>query len=632
MCGIAGIIKWQAPPDHAIVERMTRTMIPRGPDHQAVKVIGPAALGHSRLAIIDLDPISNQPMGLPEAGLWMVFNGEIYNFQTLRRELEDLGAKFKSHGDAEVLLQAYNKWGVDCLSRLNGMFSCAIWDEHNRRLFIARDRAGKKPLYYSILSDGGVVFASELKALRGHPEVSKEISTEAVQHYLSLGYTLSSSCILKDVMKLPAAHYMMIEEGKNNSPKEYWKLDRFFKDKKSYSSDTEAAEALDGLIEVAVQDRLVSDVPLGSFLSGGIDSSTIVSAMSRLMPLDKIQTYSIGFQEKSYSELPEARAVANFLNVNLHDRQVGQDMAQILPAIMQAADEPFADNSIIPFYYLAQLASDQVKVCLSGDGSDEFLAGYETYIADIMHQKSALLPRGIGNLLYRLGDSLLPVNFDKVHVSEKIRRFLNGSRFDFRRAHMSWRVVFSDEERKKLVRKEHWNESDDPMAHIDPHFERVKNCHFLDQAMYVDIKTWLVDDILVKVDRATMAHSVEARAPYLDYRIMEFAASLPVNMKMKGLNKKYLLKRSQAGHLPQSVLQRKKKGFNAPVSHWLNGELLDICYEASTGPAMAEWFDMDFIRNLWKEHQSKSKDNGHKLFSLASFGFWLNASREYINP
>jgi len=630
MCGIAGIINWQAPPDRASVERMVQAMIHRGPDHQAVKVIGSAALGHSRLAIIDLDPVSNQPMGLPHAGLWMVFNGEIYNFKKLRLELEGFGVIFKTKGDAEVLLQAYHKWGSDCLSRLNGMFAFAIWDERNRRLFMARDRAGKKPLYYAILSGGGVVFSSELKALRLHPEISSEISTEAVQQYLSLGYTLSSSCILKNVIKLPAAHYLMIEVGKQNSPKEYWKLDQFFRDKKSYAGDGEATEALDELIKDAVHDRLVSDVPLGSFLSGGIDSSTIVSAMSRLIPLDKIQTYSIGFQEESYSELPEARDVANFLNVNLQDRQVGDDMARILPAIMQTADEPFADNSIIPFYYLAQLASSQVKVCLSGDGSDEFFAGYETYIADIMHQKSTWIPKGIGNMFYLLGDNFFPINFDKVHLTEKILRFLQGNCLDSHRAHMSWRVVFQEADRKKLLRKEHWNNNDDPMRHINPYFKRVKDCHFLDQAMYVDIKTWLVDDILVKVDRATMAHSLEARTPFLDYRIMEFAASLPVNLKMKGLNKKYLLKRSQAGHLPQSVLQRTKKGFNAPVSHWLNGELQDLCYEASTGPAMEEWFDVSFIKNLWDEHRLKRRDNGHKIFSLASFGFWLSSNRENV--
>lgn len=631
MCGIAGIVNWRVSPDHAIVERMTAAMFHRGPDHQAVKVLDAAALGHSRLAIIDLDAASNQPMGLPEAGLWMVFNGEIYNFRELRLQLESLGVTFRTKGDTEVLLQAYNKWGPDCLSRLNGMFAFAIWDERNRRLFMARDRAGKKPLYYSILAGGGVAFASELKSLRRHPEISAEIRTEAVQQFLSLGYTLSSSCILKDVQKLPAAHYMMIEEGGENSPKEYWKLDQFFRDKKSYANDDEAAEALDGLIQDAVQDRLISDVPLGSFLSGGIDSSTIVSAMSRVMPREKIQTYSIGFQEKSYNELSEAREIADFLEVSLHDRQVGKDMAQMLPAILQAADEPFADNSIIPFYYLAQLASDQVKVCLSGDGSDEFFAGYETYIADIIHQKSAWIPRGVGNLLYHLGNNLLPVSFDKVHLSEKIRRFLNGNRFDFRQAHASWRVVFTQEERMKLLEDEHWNDADNPMNYIDPHFERVADCHFLDQAMYVDIKTWLANDILVKVDRATMTHSLEARTPFLDYRIMEFAASLPISMKMKGLNTKYLLKRSQSGHLPPSVLQRKKKGFNAPVSHWLNGELMDLCYEASTGSAMANWFDISVIKDLWKQHQSQQKDNGHKLFALSSLGFWLNNAHENIS-
>lgn len=626
MCGIAGWLAWDGTADADVVRRMAGALIHRGPDNQGTATFGPLVLGHTRLAIIDLDAGSNQPMTDENSGLTIVYNGEIYNFESLRRDLEAKGARFRTKSDTEVVLHAYREWGEECLGRFNGMFAFALWDAHAERLFLARDRVGKKPLYYRLLPNGGLVFASEVKALRLHPVVGNTVNPDALGHFLSLNYTLTDACILAGVEKLPAAHCMVLDRGKPLRITEYWDLAQHFHNKRNFRSEAEAAEALDELIEDAVRLRLVSDVPLGAFLSGGIDSTSIVAAMTRTRPADQNETFSIGFHEKTYSELPEARVAARHLGVNHHDRVVDADMAQILPAIVRAADEPFADTSMIPFYHLAQFARQRVTVCLSGDGGDELFAGYETYVADRLHRYTRWCPAWASSGLARIVDTLWSESFDKVSFDFKLRRFLRGCALDARRAHVSWRTIFSEADKSAHLHPDVVSDAGDPYGVFERHYDRVAGCHFLDQAMYVDIKTWLVDDILVKVDRATMAHSLEARAPLLDYRIVEFAAALPVDWKLKGLRRKYLFKQSQRRHLPGSVVDRRKKGFNAPVSQWLAGDLYDMAFAATTDDHMTQWFDLDAIRNLWSDHRSGRRDNGLKLFGLTCLGLWLQGS------
>ena len=633
MCGIAGILDWSGNPQATSMDAMVATQIHRGPDHQQVIARQKVIFGHSRLAIIDLDQASNQPMSLEDEGLCIVYNGEIYNFEDLRRELEALGRRFRTKGDTEVILHAYAQWGLCALNKLNGMFAFALWDEKKERLILARDRAGKKPLYYQRLAAGNLIFASELKALRQHPSASAEINPRAMGHFLRLSHTLSDTCILKGIQKLPAAHYAVFTA--NNEPEiiEYWNLAQHYCDKRHPRNEDEASEELRALIDDAVRIRMISDVPLGAFLSGGIDSATIVAAMARLNTPMNTKTFSIGFQEPTYSELSEAKGTAGKFGVDHHEKLVMAEMADILPETVRFADEPFADNSILPFYFLSQHARENVTVCLSGDSGDEVFAGYETYMADRLGHVLRWVPNIAMKTAAHLVDRLFPVSFDKVSLDFKLRQFLAGHDSDFRRAHLAWRQTFPVAEQERLLQPDLAASvlAADPFDSLKPHFDRVENCQYLDQLLYVDAKSFLVDDILVKVDRASMAHSLEVRAPFLDYRIMEFSAGLPIDWKLRGLQKKRILKRSQKGRLPDAVINRKKKGFNAPISHWLSQTFGDLIYESATSPASLEWFQKSYIDELWDHHRKGQKDNSFKLFALGSLGLWLNDHKAMEN-
>ena len=610
-----------------MLERMIDRLAHRGPDDKGVVVRGPIGLGHRRLSIIDLSSAGKQPMPDTSGQYWITFNGEIYNFLEIRAELKQDEVVFHSRTDTEIILEAYKRWGVSALERFNGMFAFALWDEPHRRLLLARDRMGKKPLYYYPLPDGGLVFASELKSLCEDPEVVRRINPKGLSHYLSLNYILTSQSILQGVRKLEAAHYLEIEQDRPLHERRYWDLAAHFHQKQNYRSETEASEHLNALLEDSVRLRMISDVPLGGFLSGGVDSSSIVAAMCRQREPQQVYTFSTGFREKTYSELAEARKVGEFLRVFHRDQVIEPNFVEHLPKIVYYSDEPFADTSIIPMYFLAEFARRHVTVALSGDGSDEIFAGYDTYLADVLYQS---LVSGSPKWLLRAAEQLFslfaPVSHDKVSLDYKVRQFLKGSRFEWPKAHYFWRTIFSEDEKKELLHPDLHADvaAEDPYARFRKYLDDVPGCHYLDQAMYIDIKTWLVDDILVKVDRSTMAHSLEARAPFLDYRLVEFAASLPVSLKMKILRRKYLLKQSQKPYLPASVFSRKKAGFNAPISHWLKDSLQplveNLIHESRNG---LDFLNRTLVQNLWKEHQDKVHDNGLKLFSLIVLALWM---------
>jgi asparagine synthase (glutamine-hydrolysing) len=624
MCGIAGELSWSAPPDVQSVQRMTAALAHRGPDGEDVWCRGPVALGHRRLAIIDLSDAGREPMADVEGRCWVVFNGEIYNFEALRRELETDGARFASRTDTEIILEAYKRWDVDCLSRFNGMFAFGLWDARLHRLLLARDRAGEKPLFYQPLPDG-IAFASELQALRRHPEVSHRINPAALGQLLSLNYLIDPDCLIDGVRRLEPAHYLLIERDRPLRPVQYWSLADAFRSKARFASADEAADALDALLTDAVRQRLVSDVPLGAFLSGGIDSSAIVAAMARLRPPAHNQTFSIGFTEATYDEVPEARAAARAIGVTHHDRTVHADMAAALAAIVTAGDEPIADTSAIPMYYLAQFARESVTVCLSGDGGDENFAGYQTYRADALHRAMRWIPSILTRPLARAVDSLAPVTLDKVSFDFRLRQFLRGQPLTPERAHYAWRQIFDESGKSRLLRPEARADvlAADPFDAFARHYAAVRDLAPLDQSLYVDIKTWLAGDILVKVDRMTMAHALESRAPFLDHRVMEFAAALPPNLKLRGRDTKHLLKASQRRHLPASIVMRRKEGFNAPVSHWFAGPLYDLGRAATSG--LGDWFDPAAIERLWTEHKHRRRDHGLKLFGLVCLGLWHGA-------
>lgn len=625
MCGIAGWLDWEAPVEAQLVRRITDALAHRGPDAAGVKQLGPLVLGHRRLSIIDTATTNDQPLSDTTGDYWIVFNGEIYNFLELRRELESHGSKFKTQGDTEVILEAYKRWGVECLSKLNGMFSFAIWDILKQRLFLARDRMGEKPLFYCSPKANSIAFASEPQALLKSIPADWKVDPAVLSQFLALNYTVGERWLIKGIYRLPPAHFMLIDRHGQPKIERYWDLSTHFNHKRSFKSEQEAAEALKEILEESVRSRLISDVPLGAFLSGGIDSSAIVGAMARLGDASKVKTFSIGFQEPSFDEVTEARAASKFLAVDHYDRSLSPAPETIVKSLYKAAEEPLADSSFLPTYCLAGLARERVTVALSGDGGDELFAGYETYTADKFHQAFNQLPRWLCTGAERLVENVLPVSFSKVSFDYKAKQFLAGLQFDSRRAHYSWRNIFNDQERLQILQPE-WRTqatAEHPYEEFERHFQAVAGCHYIDQAMYVDIKTWLPDNILVKVDRATMAHSLEARAPFLDHRLVEFAASLPAEFKLKGLRKKHILKESQRGNLPDWILNRRKRGFNAPVSYWLSGQLKELAREIMKDDCMTQWFAPAELDRLWDEHERKKRDNGLRLLGLTLLGLWL---------
>jgi asparagine synthase (glutamine-hydrolysing) len=632
MCGIAGWVTGTAArPDRDVVVAMTRALAHRGPDVEGVEMVGPAGLGHRRLSVIDLSAASNQPMWDSTRRYLLVFNGEIYNFRELRSELQSLGHAFTTAGDVEVLLEALKEWGQAALNRLLGMFAFALWDRQGETLLLARDRLGKKPLFFALLRDGGIAFASEPRALNAHPGVSGSIHPAALASYLRLNYVPCNDSLFQGVKGLPPASCAVFDLSRGLRVSRYWDLASRFHDKRAFKSEGDAAEELAALIDDAVRIRLVSDVPLGTFLSGGVDSSTILASMLQQREPSTVHTFSSGFLEDSFDESALAERLARQFGSVHRTQTLDTRVVDLLPAAMATAAEPLADTSALPVFFLSQFTRSHVTVALSGDGGDECFAGYETYVADRLQRMARIVPRAWRAALPALVDSVLPVDHKKVGWSEKSRRFSAALAFDPPRAHASWRNVFADGDIAQVMRDE-WRaqltaHSEQRLfeEYFGAHFEEVRGCHPLDQASYVDIKTWLADDILVKADRMSMAHSLEVRCPLLDHRIVEFAAQLPPAFKLRGFSKKHVLKLSQKNRLPDWVLKRPKPGFNAPVSQWLLGPLRELCEETLFSESMRGWFEAGAVQRLWVDHQAMRRDNGLKLFGLLTVGLFIES-------
>ena len=625
MCGISGQLSFAARPDRDLVERMTCVVAHRGPDGGGTFADGPVALGHRRLAIIDLSTGGDQPMTDAAGRYTVVFNGEIYNYRELREQLKATGACFRSQSDTEVILAAYREWGTAAISRLNGMFALALWDHEERKLVLVRDRLGKKPLYYYEHADGGVTFASELKAVLEDPRIRRTLNPRALSQYLSLNYTLTSDVMVQGVRKLPPGHYRVFAEGRESAPVQYWDVAQSFRTRSPFKSPEEAAEALRPLLDDAVRLRLVSDVPLGVFLSGGIDSTTLAASMCQVKAPADVRSFSMGFEHASYTELDEARDTARALGITHQEMTTKEDVAAILDRIVYHGDEPFADTSLIPTYLLAQFARQHVTVSLAGDGGDEVFAGYETYVADRLHRWLRWLPSPALGAAAAAARALLPVSFDKVSLDYKIRQFLGARGFSAARAHYHWRTIFSAEEKQQLLHPDLRAAvaGHDPFQEFASFDAELAGADDLSRALYVDLKTWLVDDILVKADRASMAHGLEVRTPFLDYRVVEFAASLNPEWKLRGFEKKYVLKLSQQGRVPDAVLRRRKQGFNAPVSHWLLASFRTHFETMMTAPEHdPPLFDRRFVAQLWDDHVAGRRDNGLRLLGLIVMQLW----------
>lgn len=623
MCGICGGILFD--PNHLMEEGIIRNMmaqlVHRGPDSEGLYCHGPIGLGHRRLSIIDLSPMGGQPMPNEDETVFVIVNGEIYNHNAIRNNLKSNGHIFRSMSDSEVILHLYEDLGEDLLPHLYGMYSFALWDNQRKRLILARDRVGQKPLLYSITKNG-LYFGSEIKALLQCPYVEREINIEAIHHYLTLGYIPHPLTIFKGIQKLPPAHYLIWEQGKMHI-KRYWDLDYKKKQQNRSLKDLET-EFLE-IFKDAVRIRMMSDVPLGAFLSGGIDSSATVAMMSRLSSTH-VKTFSIGFEDQSYNELPFARKIADLCKTDHHEFIVKPDAAEILPKLIWHYDEPYADSSAIPTYCLAQMTRQGVTVALNGDGGDESFAGYERYLADRLAGIYTNLPYWSGPALINWLVKSLSCDYKFKGFIRRLKRFLNALGDKPERRYCRWICFFDNQAKAQLYTHDFALKLNDldSYEYIEGWYNSAVADAFLDRTLYVDVHTYLPDDLMVKVDIATMAHSLEARSPFLDHRLMEFAASLPHHLKLKGLKTKYFLKRAFRRFLPEEILNRPKMGFGVPLDRWFREDLREMAYDILLNRRAIErdYFQPEFIKDLLDSHCQKRADNSYRIWSLLILELW----------
>ncbi|MBI1893821.1 MAG: asparagine synthase (glutamine-hydrolyzing) [Candidatus Rokubacteria bacterium] len=622
MCGIAGIVHADPgfPVSRELLGRMTDAMAHRGPDAESVHLWRGAGFGHRRLSIIDL-ATGDQPMFNEDRTKAVILNGEIYNFPELRSELEGRGHRFTTRADTEVIVHAYEEFGVGCVARLRGMFAFALWDEPERRLLLARDRVGKKPLYYTHAGER-LCFASELKALLQDASLKRGVSAESLDDYFSFGAVQAPATIFQGVIQLPPGHYLVWERG---APRiaEYWDVPR---GEVVRRSEVETVEAFAEVFADAVRVRLVSDVPLGAFLSGGVDSSAVVDMMARLSNWPVVTT-SVGFSERAFSELGHARAVATAVGAEHHEVLVEPRAVDVLPRLVWHLDEPFADSSALPTYYVSRAAREQVTVALSGDGGDEVFAGYQRRYG--FHRWEARLRRWLPTsvrtgVMAPLG-AVYP-KADWLPRPLRARYFLQNLGTTPERAYFSDLSLFRDDEKARLLSADFRSElaDHDPFTAFARHFERVRGLDSLSQLLYVDLKTWLANDILVKVDRMSMANSLEVRAPLLDHKVIEFAATVPPDLKYRGRTSKYLLKRHLEGRVPRSVIHRPKQGFEIPLASWLRGELREMAADLLLSPrSLARGYVRpEGVRRLWQDHQTRVRDHSARIWALIVLELW----------
>jgi asparagine synthase (glutamine-hydrolysing) len=619
MCGFCGVVtaEFEKKIARTTIEKMLAPLARRGPDSQGIYCKSGCALGHRRLKVIDLDG-GEQPMVSSDGRFILVFNGEIYNFLDLRRQLERLGHRFTGSSDTEVLLHSCQEWGMDCLKRLVGMFVFALWDHRERKLWLVRDRLGVKPLYYAQTSCGDLVFGSEASVCLVWPEINPEIDQEAAFKYFTFGYIPGENSIFHGVRKLPPGTFMEWHGGRMSSPKVYWNLLDCWAKPQSTREDVSAIlEEFSHKFKTAVKDRLISDVPLGAFLSGGLDSASVVGEMCQKQ--SSVSTFTIGFTENSFDEAPEARLTARHFNCDHHEEYKSMSSPELLLKVAEQLDEPLADTSILPTYVLCQEARRYFTVALSGDGGDELLAGYATHQANKHYQTFKKIPKGLALTLARMAQ-WLPDNERKVNFFFKLKQFTSAYPRGPGEAHAWWRSFLHPDRLRQLSEgcnpdvfepfRKVWQEA----AVLSP----------LDQALYVDYRTWLLDDILVKVDRASMNHGLEVRSPFLDHRLVEFCAALPSRLKRVGSSGKILLRRYAAAHGLDFVARRKKSGFGAPVASWLRGSWRELAQSAfnEQGRGAIPFVSQEALRRTWNEHVERRRDHGYFLFAALMFILW----------
>ncbi len=614
MCGIAGFYGHGTEADgRKMIDRIKY----RGPDHQEVSKVNDVCLAHARLSIIDLSQAANQPMFNTDKSLCIIFNGEIYNYKTLKDDLVKEGfSDFHTSSDTEVLLMLYKKYGKEMMSFINGMFVFAIHDIRKNELFIARDRMGKKPLYYSQTNDA-FVFGSELKAVTAHPSVKTEIDTDSLNRYLTFDYVPGTDSIIRNIQKLEPASYLVVQNGRITENKKYWQHDFTTSD----ISFADAVSRFDHLLDAATKRRLMSDVPLGIFLSGGLDSST-VAYYAQKNSSQRIKTFSIGFEDRSYDEQQYADAVAKKLGTDHHlSVLTARETLNLIDTIYPNVDEPFADASLIPTYYLSKFTRQSVTVSLGGDGSDELLAGYPTFISDRYKGLFRHLPKPVLRAMLSTLN-LFPASDKNISLDFKIRQFLRGFFSKPEHIHQLWLGSFLPGEKKQLLKDEIYNQLNDKsgLSLIDFHFKDSPAKDDFHRTAYYYYKTYLPDDILFKVDRASMYNSLEVRAPFLDVEVVEFLNSLPESFKYKGQSGKYILKTMMEGKLPHDIIHRPKKGFGIPLSDWIRKDLRRKI--EATLMESNPFFNGKYVTRLLEEHQSGRKNHRKQIWNLYVFLYW----------
>jgi asparagine synthase (glutamine-hydrolysing) len=607
MCGICGIATTNGAADADQVAAMSGTLVHRGPDSTGQFTDGTVALAARRLSIIDLET-GDQPIANEDGTVQVVQNGEIYNYRELRRELERAGHTFRTHGDTEVLVHLYEQHGERFAERLRGMFAIALWDAPRRRLVLARDRFGIKPLYYR--DDGGELsFASELRALR-----RGEIDLDAVEAFLAFNSIPAPLTIFRQARKLPAGHVLVWESGRT-------RLERFARpgpvpiDELRDDEEAELVEELRARLRDSVRAHLVSDVPVGVLLSGGVDSA-LLAALAAEESSEPLRTFSIGFAERSFDELEDARRVASRYGTRHRELVLKPDAALLLPALADAFDEPFADSSALPTYLVSELAASDVKVALSGEGGDELFGGYHTYAADLLAKRFGGVAQLVRPLVERLPTSTAKASFDY-----KAKRFVRAAHLPPLERHHGWKEIFAPDARAELTGRV---SAFDPVDLLRTRFAETEGADELARLQDVDLGIYLVDDLLVKTDRASMAHSLEARVPYLDTVVTNMALALPTRHKIRGLSKKVLLRKAAAPLLPREIVNGKKRGFSIPAAAWLRGELEPFARDTLSPETLTRqgYFRPDVVERLLDEHVAGREDRSRQLWGLLAFTLW----------
>ncbi len=627
MCGICGKLEFdpQARVDPELIARMNQLILHRGPDDGGVHVDRNVGLGSRRLAIIDLTPAGHMPMSNEDGSIWITFNGEIYNYPELVPQIESRGHRLHSHSDTEAIVHLYEDFGPDCVQHLRGMFALAIWDRPRQRLLLARDRVGKKPLVYALVQNS-LIFASELRCLLADPRLARQPDAEALHHFLTYQYVPAPQTGFKGVCKLPPGHLLTCERG-DIRIRRYWDLD--------YSPRTDVSEAewisqIRHELREATRIRLMSDVPLGAFLSGGIDSSAVVAMMSEASP-EPVKTFAIGFEEGGFDETNYARLVAQRFGTDHHEFVVKPSAMEVLPSLVWHYGEPYADSSALPTYYVSKMTRTAVTVALNGDGGDESFGGYDRYIANGLLDRYALLPAGMRSWVARAVNRL-PESTNQRDWRRRARRLAAAAALPPERRYGRL-ICYFDNDAKAQLYSESWRAQlagCDSFRLLEDWYARAAAPDFAGRTLFVDVMTYLPEDLLVKVDIASMAVSLEARSPFLDHKVMELAAHIPSQLKIRGMTTKYILKKAMEGILPPEIIHRDKQGFGVPIGRWFRTEMRDLAYDILLAPRAIGrgYFRRDAVAALLDDHVAGRMDHGPRIWALLTLELW---HRTYID-